>query len=558
MNVFHQVLAPTGNMWSTILLALVPLAALLFMLAVLRMTAWLATIIAGVITVAIAVWGWHAPLSDSLRSYLYGGLQGAWTIDWITFWGLIIFNTLVLTGDFDRFKTWMVNQATVDVRIQTLMLAWAFGALLEGLVGFGYPWAVVVPILVGLGIADLEAIRVAALANNAPVSYGALGSPVLALAAVTGLPLLSLSASIGDMVAILAILPPFVLIYLVSGREGLKEAWPLAIVGSLSYIAGQWPAAHYLGPYLPDLSGALVCFWVLFLFVKVWKPKNIRAFGGKIISPAEAKSLEAAQSSSVVGSGSSQTAGAVVSGGGAFRAWIPYIILIIVVVLWTGPWSHLPGKFAHKWSISAISSVADKAGAFKPLSSTFNFNPLSGGTAILASWILIVLFLRPSMDILKKVFARTFKQMWGALLVAFFIFAIAYIFVFAGMANSLAFGFSKVGWPYVVLAPILGWIGVALSGSNTSTNAMFGPIQAVTGRLLNLPVLLAPTLNSLGAEVGKPIAPQTASVGVSTSKFVRSEGEVIRHNMAWTLIVLAYLILIGLLFYFVFPKQMSL
>jgi lactate permease len=558
MNVFHQVLAPTGSMWSTILLALVPLAALLFMLAVLRMTAWLATIIAGVITVAIAVWGWHAPLSDSLRSYLYGGLQGAWTIDWITFWGLIIFNTLVLTGDFDRFKTWMVNQATVDVRIQTLMLAWAFGALLEGLVGFGYPWAVVVPILVGLGIADLEAIRVAALANNAPVSYGALGSPVLALAAVTGLPLLSLSASIGDMVAILAILPPFVLIYLVSGREGLKEAWPLAIVGSLSYIAGQWPAAHYLGPYLPDLSGALVCFWVLFLFVKVWKPKNIRAFGGKIISPAEAKSLEAAQSSSVVGSGSSQTAGAVVSGGGAFRAWIPYIILIIVVVLWTGPWSHLPGKFAHKWSISAISSVADKAGAFKPLSSTFNFNPLSGGTAILASWILIVLFLRPSMDILKKVFARTFKQMWGALLVAFFIFAIAYIFVFAGMANSLAFGFSKVGWPFVVLAPILGWIGVALSGSNTSTNAMFGPIQAVTGRLLNLPVLLAPTLNSLGAEVGKPIAPQTASVGVSTSKFVRSEGEVIRHNMAWTLIVLAYLILIGLLFYFVFPKQMSL
>ncbi|MGH9570356.1 MAG: L-lactate permease, partial [Candidatus Angelobacter sp.] len=152
MNVFQQTLAPTGSMWSTILLALVPLAALLFMLAVLRMTAWLATIIAGAITIVIAVLGWHAPVGGSLRSYLYGGLQGAWTIDWITFWGLIIFNTLVLTGDFDRFKTWMVNQATVDVRIQTLMLAWAFGALLEGLVGFGYPWAVVVPILVGLGI----------------------------------------------------------------------------------------------------------------------------------------------------------------------------------------------------------------------------------------------------------------------------------------------------------------------------------------------------------------------------------------------------------------------
>jgi lactate permease len=452
-----------------------------------------------------------------------------------------------------------VSQATVDVRIQTLMLAWAFGALLEGLVGFGYPWAVVVPILVGLGIVDLEAIRVAALANNAPVSYGALGSPVLALAAVTGLPLLALSASIGDMVAVLALLPPFVLIYLVSGWDGLVEAWPLAIVGSLSYIVGQWPVAHYLGPYLPDLSGALVSFWVLFLFVKVWKPRNIRAFGGKIISEPQARA-EAAQASlsSTVESrtvGSSQqnrTGDGSLGTGGAFRAWLPYIILIIVVVLWTGPWSHLPGRYAHKWSISAISSVTNK-----PLSSTFNFNPLSGGTSILASWILIVLFLRPSMETLKKVFARTFKQMWGALLVAFFIFAIAYIFVYAGMANSLAYGFSKVGWAFVILAPILGWIGVALSGSNTSTNAMFGPIQAVTGRLLNLPLLLTPTLNSLGAEVGKPIAPQTASVGVSTSRFVRSEGEVIRHNMAWTLIVLGYLILIGLLFYFVFPKEMS-
>lgn len=573
MDVFHQILAPTGSMWTTILLALVPLAALLFMLAVLRMTAWLATIIAGVITIAIAIWGWHAPVGGSLKSYFYGGLQGGWTIDWITFWGLVIFNTLVLTGDFDRFKTWMVNQATVDVRIQTLMLAWAFGALLEGLVGFGYPWAVVVPILVGLGIVDLEAIRVAALANNAPVSYGALGSPVLALAAVTGLPLLALSASIGDMVAVLALAPPFVLIYLVSGWDGLVEAWPLAIVGSLSYIVGQWPVAHYLGPYLPDLSGALVSFWVLFLFVKVWKPKNIRAFGGKIISEPQARA-EAAQASqstvqasqasvqaSLSPSAESRTVGSSqqnrgsdgsLGAGGAFRAWVPYIILIIVVVLWTGPWSHLPGRYSHKWSVSAISSVTNK-----PLSSTFNFNPLSGGTSILASWILIVLFLRPSMETLKKVFARTFKQMWGALLVAFFIFAIAYIFVYAGMANSLAFGFSKVGWPFVILAPILGWIGVALSGSNTSTNAMFGPIQAVTGKLLNLPLLLTPTLNSLGAEVGKPIAPQTASVGVSTSRFVRSEGEVIRHNMAWTLIVLGYLILIGLLFYFVFPKEMS-
>lgn len=534
---FEQSLNPTGQLWLTILAALTPLAALIFMLTVFRITAWLASTLAGIVTIAVGVVVWHAPLASTLKSYLFGGLTGIWSIDWITFWALIIFNTLVLTGSFGRFKDWMVHHATADIRIQTIMLAWAFGALLEGLVGFGFPWAVVVPILVGLGIADLEAIRVAALANNAPVSYGALGVPIIGLAAVTGLPLMALSRSIGNVVAILALLPPWVLIYLVSGWDGVVEAWPLAIVGSLSYIAGQWPVAHYLGPYLPDISGALVSFWLLFLFVKVWRPKTIRGFGGAALAPAAG-----------VSSGSDP-----VSAREAFSAWLPYIVLILVVVAWTGPWSSLPAISWLKLSVATKSSVTGKT-----LASTFNFAPFTGGTSILASWLVILLIFRPSAQILKQTFSKTFKQMWGALLVAFFIFALAYIFVYTGMANSLAYGFSKMGVFFVVVAPILGWIGVALSGSNTSTNAMFGPVQMVTGRLLNLPVLLLPTFNSVGAEVGKPIAPQTASVGVSTSKLVRSEGQVIRHNMGWTLIVLAYLILIAVIIYRFFPSWMSL
>ncbi len=142
---FEQVLDPAGNLWLTVLIALVPLIALLFMLAVLRMTAWLATILVGVVTIPLGVLVWHAPLANSLKSYLYGGLTGFWVINWITFWGITIFNTLVLTGNFDRFKKWMIHHATADIRIQTIMMAWAFGALLEGLVGFGVPWAIVVP-----------------------------------------------------------------------------------------------------------------------------------------------------------------------------------------------------------------------------------------------------------------------------------------------------------------------------------------------------------------------------------------------------------------------------
>jgi lactate permease len=537
-DMFQQTLNPAGNLWLTVLIAMVPFAALLYMLAALRLTAWLATIIAGILTILLGVLVWHAPVGDTLRSYFYGGFTGFWAIDWITFWGLIIFNTLVLTGIFERFKKWMIHHATADIRIQTIMLAWAFGALLEGLVGFGYPWAVVVPILVGLGIADLDAIRVAALANNAPVSYGALGAPILGLAAVTGLPLMALSASVGSIVAILALLPPWVLIYLVSGWEGMIEAWPLAIVGSFSYIAGQWPVARYLGPYLPDLSGALVSFWILFLLVKVWRPKTIRGFGGAALASGE-KSHEL--SSIELGSASE-----------ALLVWLPYIILIVVVVSWTGPWSHLPGVSWFRLSVSANSSVTQK-----PILSVFNFTPFAGGTSTLVSWLVLLLILRPPVQIMRQVFSKTFKQMWGALLVAFFIFALAYIFVFTGMANSLAYGLSKIGVFFVVLAPILGWIGVALSGSNTATNAMFGPVQALTGRLLNLPVLLLPSFNSVGAEVGKPIAPQTASVGVSTSKLVRSEGQVIRHNMGWTLVMLAYLVAISAVFYFFFSNWMS-
>jgi lactate permease len=535
---FEQILDPTGHVWLSVLVSLIPLIALMFMLAALRMTAWLATILVGVITIPVGVFVWHAPLVGTLKSYLYGGLTGFWVIDWITFWGLIIFNTLVLTGDFERFKNWMIHHATADIRIQTIMLAWAFGALLEGLVGFGTPWAFVVPILVGLGIADLDAIRVAALANNAPVSYGALGAPILGLAAVTGLPILALSASIGNVVAVLALLPPWVLIYLVSGWEGVTEAWPLAIVGSLSYILGQWPVAHYLGPYLPDLSGALVSFWILFILVKIWRPKTIRGFGGK---PLAQSSLSVAN------------AGEMGSIRQALNSWMPFLVLILVVVGWTGPWSHLPGFSLTKLTVQAVSSVTHS-----PISSTFNFAPLGGGTSTLVSWLIIIAFLRPTRQQLGQVFSRTFKQMWGALLVAFFIFALAYTFVFTGMANSLAFGLSKIGLFFVVLAPVLGWIGVALSGSNTSTNAMFGPVQAMTGRLLHLPVLMLPSFNSVGSEVGKPIAPQTASVGVSTSKLVRSEGQVIRHNMGWTLILLAYLIVISIVFYYFFPNTMSL
>ena len=543
-----QDLNPLSSTLGSTLVALIPIVLLLILLAVMRVTAWLAVIIGAAVTIVMAITIWHAPTGPTFGAWGIGAGTGIWSIDWIVFWGVVLYNTLVETGAMAAFERWLVTQATADIRVQTILLAWALGALLEGLVGFGYPWAVIAPILIGLGVVEIDALRVAAIANNAPVSYGALGAPILALAAVTGVPLLSLSASVGRIVAILALLPPWILIWLVSGRRGLRGAWPLAVVGSLSYILGQFPTSQWLGPYLPDIIGALVSFGALLLLLRFWRPKETLGFGGvpitSPVAPGEAPARPAAG-----GPGTPERA----SARSALPGFTAFAILIVVVVAATGPWSHLGDYTFVKPEVDAVSSLPPHG----PVAIVWKFAPAIAGTWILVSWLLILLALRVRGGQIAAAFRRSFKQMWGALLVAPIIFGLAQVFNYSGMASTLAYGFSRVGTWFILLAPILGWIGVALSGSNTTTNALFGGFQYSVGGLLKFPLLLLPSLNSVGAEVGKPVAPQTTSVGVATTSYVRREGEVIRHNMGWTLVLLGYLILIGLLYYFVLPAGMK-
>ena len=532
---FVQSLNPAHSTLGSTFIALIPIVLLLVLLPVLRMSAWQAVIIGSVVTIVLAVTVWNAPVGGTFAAWGVGAGTGIWSIDWITFWGVIIYNTLVKTGAFADFRRWIVAQATADIRVQAILLAWALGALLEGLVGFGYPWAVIAPILVGLGVVELDAIRVAAIANNAPVSFGALGAPIIALATVTKVPILELSASIGRIVAILALLPPWILIYLVAGRRGLRGSWPLAVVGSLSYILGQYPTSQWLGPYLPDIIGAVTSFGCILVLLRFWRPKETLGFGGVPIDPA----ARAADKD-------------VVTAREAMRGLMPFLILIAVVVAATGPWSHLSNYNFVKPTVDAVSSLSGKAASV-----SWAFAPAIAGTWIGVSWIIIAVVLRVTRAQLADVFRTTFKQMWGALLVAPIIFGLADVFNYSGMANTMAHGFAQIGPTFLILAPIVGWIGVALSGSNTSTNALFGGFQYSIGGLLHMPPLLLPSLNSVGAEIGKPIAPQTASVGVSTSEFVRREGQVIRHNLPWTLVLLAYLLLIALFYRGVLPAAMQ-
>jgi lactate permease len=605
---FTQHLNPLSSTLASTLVALIPLALLLVLLAVFRMTAWLVVTIGAIVTIVMAITIWHAPAGPTFEAWLLGAATGIWSIDWIVFWGVVIYNVLHESGAFEGLKRWLVTQASADVRVQAILLAWALGALLEGLVGFGYPWAVIAPILVGLGVVEIDAIRVAAIGNNAPVSYGALGTPIIGLAAVTGAPLLSLSASVGRIVAIVALLPPWILIYLVSGQRGLRGIWPLPVVGSLAYVAGQYPTSQWLGPYLPDVIGALVCFGALLFLLKYWKPAETLGYGGVPVS-TQASLAGAVAGAGSVGAGSAGTvttgtgpgeparAGGGPGGGGgpagdapagdgpaddgpaagtpgrggtqapagngsanpagtlreAVPGLVSFGILVVIVVAATGPWSHLGDYTFIKPEVDAVSSISHQ-----PVAIVWKFAPAVAGTWILVSLLAVLVWLRVGWGQFKAAVKRSATQMWGALLVAPIIFGLAQVFNYSGMASTLAYGFSRVGTWFILLAPLLGWIGVALTGSNTSTNALFGGFQYAIGGILRMPLLLLPSLNSTGAEVGKPIAPQTTSVGVSTSSYVRREGEVIRHNFGWTLVLLGWLILIGLFYYYVLPQAMRL
>jgi lactate permease len=541
---FTQQLNPLNSLLGSTLVALLPLALLLVLLAVMRVTAWLAVIIGAVVTIIMAITIWDSAAGPTFQAWGIGAATGIWSIDWIVFWGVVIYNVLVETGAFTHFRHWLVTQATADVRIQAILMAWALGALLEGLVGFGYPWAVIAPILVGLGVTEIDAIRVAAIGNNAPVSYGALGAPIIALATVTNVPLLDLSASVGRIVAILALLPPWILIYLVTGRRGLRGIWPLPIVASLSYVLGQFPTSQFLGPYLPDIIGALVSFGALLLLLRFWRPAETLGYGGVPLAP----------DAMPAGTGPADAPAAQQRPGvrEAVPAFLAFGILIVVVVAATGPWSHLGDYTFVKPGVDAVSSLPPH----KTASVTWKFAPAVAGTWILLSLLVILAALRVGAAQFMAALKRSFSQTWGALLVAPIVFGLATVFNYSGMASTLAYGFSRVGTWFILLAPLLGWIGVALSGSNTSTNALFGGFQYAVGGLLRMPLLLLPSLNSAGAEVGKPVAPQTTSVGVATSSYVRREGEVIRHNFGWTLVILGYLILIGVFYYYVLPDAM--
>lgn len=533
--VYVQQLYPLSNVYADIFLALTPILVLFILLMLFKKSAWLSAAIAGIATAIIGLSIWHADLTDLGYEFLVGAFDGELYVAWIAFWGLVFFNTLVYTGKFNMFEYWVVRNATDDIRIQAFLIGWTFNALWEGLVGFGFPWAIVTPILVALGYEESKAIKVAALANTTPTNYGGLGTPILILAEVTGLPLLAVSAAAAKFLTILSMVPILTVIYLVDGFRGIKDIWPLIVVGYVSFAIPFYMVAAYVGPFLPDVIASLVSFGVCLLFLRYWKPRNI------VRAPTKSNNIE-----TILGN---KTVSKSQIGKGVLQTWIAFFLMIIIVTAWTGPWSPLGTYKMFVIGLKAYAQIYHKIEQY-----TMVFNPFAPGTAIMVSWLATLPILGAGFSTIVKSIKTAIRQYWGGILTAFFAVGMAFDFNYVGMPYTLAVNTKFLGaLAYLLVSPLLGWIGCALTGSDTVSNTLFGLFQLAVARILHFPIYLTVALNSAGAATGKPVSPTTLAAGTATSSFARREGIVARANLPWTILFVFILAIIGILMYLFAP-----
>ncbi|MBA4357205.1 MAG: lactate permease [Desulfovibrio sp.] len=511
------------------LVAGIPLYILFFMLAVQRKPGHQAAFVATSVAVLLSIFVWGMPAGLALNATAYGAAFGLFPIVWIVITAIWIYNMTVESGEFEIIKNSLAS-ITEDRRLQAIFIAFAFGSFIEGTAGFGTPVAITAAMLVGLGFNPLYAAGICLIANTAPVAFGAIGIPIVVAAKVTDLDMMKISAICGRQLPFLAVIIPLWLSVTMSGWKRSMEVLPACIVAGVCFAGTQFVMSNYHGPYLPDIASALVTIVGLGLFLKIWKPKNTWHFPGETASACGAAKCD-------------------YSMGQVIRAWGPYIILAFMVLLWgLDPikkvldgivlvklqWAGL-----HNLVIKTVPVVAKDA----PYGAVFNLNLLSAaGTAILFSGLLSVLVI-PNYGF-GKAFAclgRTVYQLRFPIVTIAMILGLAYIMNFSGMSSTLGLAFTATGAWFPFFAPILGWLGVFLTGSDTSSNALFGALQKTTANQIGVDPALCVAANSSGGVTGKMISPQSISVATAATNMVGQEGNIFRftlkHSIAMVLFV---------------------
>ncbi len=529
---FRQLLTPMGDsLGLSFLVAVLPIVAVLVLLGLLRRPAWQAAL-AGLVTgliVAVAVW--KMPVGLALDSVAAGAVLALWPVMWIVVNALLLYNIAVKSGRFDAFRHWVIEHLPNDRRVVLVVIGFCFGALLEGIAGFGTPVAITSSLLILMGFPALEALVFVLIFNTAPVAFGGLGVPVTVLGAVTGLPATALGAMIGRQLPVMALILPFYVMAIYGGMRSVRALWPVLLVAGGSFATSQFIASNLLDYALTDVLASLGSLIVTLLFLQVWRPAPDLEF-----QVEDATLAEETKASSVA----------------PWQGWLPWLLVSAVVIVWTHfGWAAIDeAKIQWPGLHNAISITLYND---KPYAAVWSFQPLGTGTAILLAAVVTAAIVRLSPRAFFECVALTIRQVWLAIITVMLIIGLAYLMNYSGLAYTLGHAVASTGYFFVLLSPFLGWVAVMLSGSDTSGNALFGNLQVVAARQLGLhPVLFAAT-NSSGGVMGKMISPQNIATGVSVTNLKGHEGVVFARTFIHSIVLTALLSALVVLQQFVIP-----
>ena len=536
---FHQLLTPVaGSLPLSFLVACLPIAVVLVTLGVLRRPAWQASLAGLIVGFAIAVLVWQFPVALALDSAAAGAVFALWPVMWIVFNALLLYNIAVASGRFDAFREWVLAHLPNDRRIVLVVIGFCFGCLLEGIAGFGTPVAITSALLILVGFPPLEALTFTLIFNTAPVAFGALGAPVTVLAQVTGLPAAQLGAMIGRQLPFLAIMLPFYVMAIYGGMRSVRALWPVLLAAGGSFAVGQFVSSNYLDYALTDVLSSLTALVVTLTFLRVWRPKYDPEFSIRV-KPAQAASADAM---------AVRPAGHVP----AWQGWLPWIVVSVVVILWTHFKVFTIGQQAIPWP-GLHQQVLITLYNDKPYAAVWTFQPLATGTAILVATIITAAFVGVGPGRFVQAIGATWRQSRLAILTVALIVALAYVMNYSGLNYTLGLGVASMGVVFPLVSPFLGWVAVFLSGSDTAGNALFGNLQVVAANQLGLnPVLIAAT-NSSGGVMGKMISPQNIATGVSVTDLKGQEGLVFARTFKHSIFLTFLLGLLVVLQQYVVP-----
>jgi lactate permease len=534
---FHQLLTPVGNsLGLSFLVAAIPVLSVVLLLGVFRRPAWQAALAGLVVGVIVAVGPWQMPVELAVQSILNGAVFALWPVMWLVLNGLLLYNVAVRSGRFDAFRSWLLANLPNDRRIVLVVVGFCFGALLEGVAGFGCPVAITSSLLILVGFPALEALVFALIFNTTPVAFGGLGIPVTVLGAVTDLPATTLAAMIGRQLPVIGLILPFYVIALYGGWRSVRALWPVLLIAGASFGAAQFLASNFINYTLTDVLSALTSLIVTLLFVRVWHVAPDREY---VIT--EAPSAGANATLSVP----------------AWQGWLPWLLVSGTVILWGSLKLSARGQLNIHWP-GLHDAIAITLYHDKPYAAIWNFQPLATGTAVLVACLVTCVLFRVSPTTFVGCVAQTIRQTWLAVMTVMLIIGLAYLMNYSGLAYTLGLGAASTGRLFILFSPFLGWIAVALSGSDTSGNALFGNLQVVAAKQVNFnPILLAAT-NSSGGVMGKMISPQNLATGAAVTQLKGQEGAIFArtfvHSVVLTLVLAALVILQQYLFPGVIPS----